>query len=275
MVNKAIAYQSVTGSEAWVKKAAFIGTSDTTWYPVAESTHNYVIDSYTAPLGYTGIFPANPQPGGDKLYAITYSALPTHVITSIDDGRSMVVYSGHGNTTSWAGPAITQANVRSLLADDIYPYVAGHACLTGKWDVEESFAETWVIQPDQGALVYFGASNNTYWNEDDVLERSIFDNLYGESQPSVGAMTQYGLMEVNSKYPDRGLYYRIIYHVFGDPSVKLVLGARDFSLAVDPEEIQVCSAGQTTAVVNLTSLNSLASRACLTRPKSGQPAAAC
>jgi len=258
MVNKALAYQSASGSEVWVKQAAFIGTSDATYYPLAEGTHNYVIDTYTAPLGYTGSFPANPQPGGDKLYAITYAASTTHVITSINDGRSLVVYSGHGNTTSWAGPTITQPNVRSLLANDIFPYVAGHACLTGKWDVEESFAETWVIQPDQGALVYFGASNNTYWNEDDLLERAIFDNLYGEDQPSIGAMTQYGLLAVNTKYPDRGLYYRQIYHIFGDPSVKLVLGARDFSLAVDPEEIQICSSGETHAVVNLTSINSFA-----------------
>ena len=255
MVNKALAYESLDGTEVWIKKAAFLATSDTCCEDIAEGTHNYVISTYTSPLGYTGSFPANPQAGGDKLYAITYSATTANVLSALNDGRSMVVYSGHGNDTSWSGPALSQGNVSSLTSTDVYAYAAGHACMTGRWNTTESFAETWVIQPNKGALVYFGASDYTYWDEDDVLERKIFNSLFSGSKPSVATMTQFGLNAVASQF-SMGLYYREEYHIFGDPSVKLILEPRnsDFTLSADPTAVNICSAGQTTSTLNLGSL---------------------
>lgn len=254
MVNKAIAYEAANGSEVWVKKAAFLGTSDTGYYTLAEGTHNYVISSYTAPAGYMGIFPANPQAGGDKLYAITYGATTPNVMASLNDGRSMIIYSGHGSETYWAGPSITQADVRSLTSSGVLPYVAGHACVTGTWNTIESFAETWVIQENKGALVYLGSSDNTYWDEDDVLERKMFDLLFGGSKPSISAMLAFGHTGVQTlSGSDWALYYREEYHIFGDPSVKLMLGPRnpDFTLAADPSVLGICSAGQAASTLNV------------------------
>ncbi len=81
MVDKYLAYANLTGQEPWVKKASFPATCDL--YTVAEGTHNYVIDTYTAPKGYIGHFPNDPQPGGDKLYCITYGATRTDLIERV------------------------------------------------------------------------------------------------------------------------------------------------------------------------------------------------
>lgn len=255
MVNKALAYEGLTGAEVWLKRASFLATSDTCCEDIAEGTHNYVISSYTTARGFTGIFPVNPQPGGDKLYAITYGATNTNVMNSLNQGRSLVVYSGHGDDYSWAGPSVSQTNVRNLTSTGVYAFAAGHACMTGRWNTTESFAETWVIQPDKGALVYLGASDYTYWSEDDVLERNIFDSLFSGTNPSVATMTQYGLNAVAAQF-SRGLYYREEYHIFGDPSVKLVFEPRlsDFTLSADPTTLNICSSGQAASTINLDSL---------------------
>lgn len=260
MVAKLQIYAARSGQEAWVKKAAFLATSDTGWYQVAEATHNYVIDSYTLPKGYSGIFPTNPMPGGDKLYAITYSANTTNVTNSINDDRVMVVYSGHGSQTSWAGPSFTQTNVRNLTGVAV-PYVASHACVTGDFTVDESFADTWVIEPVNGALTIAAASNNSYWDEDDILERETFDLLYqdptGAAVPSVAEMKHGGLMAVDASGTDLDQYYWEEYHIFGDPSLEILLGPRlpDFSLSLQPDAIAVCSTDTSEVTVTVGSVN--------------------
>ena len=262
MVNNAVYYENdVTGAEDWVKKAAFLASSDSSWYWMAEGSHNYVINTYTLGLGYTGNFPVNPNPGGDKLYAITYGAGTTNVLNSINDDRVMVIYSGHGSSTSWAGPSLNQSQVRSLTGV-ISPYVAGHACVTSDFTTNESFGDTWVIQDGKGGLTYLGASNNSYWDEDDVLERSIFDTLYaaGPSTPSVSQMKWQGLMAVQTEYPSSGNYYWEEYHIFGDPSLVIVLGPRtpDFTLAAAPDSFSVCNQAEISSTITVGSINDFA-----------------
>ncbi len=258
MVNNALWYDATSGAEAWVKKAAFLATDDGSNYPTAEGTHNYVISTYTQPKGYTGIFPAALQPGGDKLYAITYSADTTDVLRSINDDRVMVIYSGHGSQTSWAGPSVSQTNVRGLTGV-LSTYVAGHACVTADFNTPEAFSDTWVIQPGKGALVYVGASDNSYWDEDDVLERKMFDMLYADplNVPSINAMLYDGLAAVQRAIPGSALYYWEEYNLFGDPSAVIVLGPKspDFTLAVDPDQANICDIGSTETTIQVGSIN--------------------
>ncbi|HOD06313.1 MAG TPA: C25 family cysteine peptidase, partial [Anaerolineaceae bacterium] len=251
MVNNNQHYEDdVTGAEAWVKKAAFLATDDGSFYDVAEGTQNYVINTYTLPKGYSGIFPNNPQAGGDKLYAITHNAESADVVASLNDDRVMVIYTGHGSPTSWAGPSFSQAQVRALTGV-ISPYVVGHACVTSDFTTNESFGDTWVIQNGKGALTYVGTSNNSYWDEDDVMERVIFDTLYADplDVPSVGEIKWAGLMAVQTAYPPSANYYWEEYHLFGDPSLVIVMGPRtpDFTLAADPTSFAMCSTDTVTA----------------------------
>ena len=260
VVSKLQAYESYSGAEPWVKKAAFIATSDNGFYQVAEGTHNYVINTYTASKGYTGIFPTNPMPGGDKLYAITYGATGANVITSINNNRAMVIYSGHGSQTGWAGPALNQGDVRNLTGVAV-PYVASHACMTADFLVNESFADTWIIEPVNGALTIAAASNYSYWTEDDILERVIFDTLYhdpaGIEVPTISQMKHAGLVAVDASNTSLDRYYWEEYHIFGDPTLKVVLGPRtpDFTLGLNPSAIDICSTASQSIEVNIGSLN--------------------
>jgi hypothetical protein len=195
---------------------------------MAEASHNYVIDSYTLLRGYTGIFPNNSQPGGDKIYAITYGGTGAHAVASMNDNRSFIVYSGHGASTFWDAPRVNQTDIRNMTGAAI-SYVASHACVIADFNTAESFGDTWVIEPVNGGLTFFGASDNSYWYEDDTLERTVFDTLFADPElidvPSVGSMTHAGLLEVDSQY-SRGDYYWEEYHIFGDPSLVIIMGPK-------------------------------------------------
>ena len=260
MIDKYEAYAAASGDEAWVKKIEYLASNDSSFYQVAERTHNYVISNYTLPLGYTGIFPNNPEPGGDKVYAITYGGDGADAVASMNDNRAMVVYSGHGATTFWDAPRVTQSDIR-IMTGVAVPYVASHACITADFNTVEAFSDTWVIEPVNGALTFFGSSDSTYWYEDEDLEKAIFDHLYSDPNldiiPSVAAITQYGLLAVDNSESSLDNYYRETYHIFGDPSLEILMKPNypDFRINVDPTAIKTCNNGSNVAAVNLTSVN--------------------
>ena len=264
MISKLLAYNAVAGDEAWVKKIEYLASNDGGYYQVAERTHNYVIEHYTLPLGYTGIFPNNPQPGGDKVYAITYSGTGANAVASMNDNRVMLIYSGHGATTFWDAPRVTQSDIRNMTGVAI-PYVASHACITADFNTGESFSDTWVIEPTNGALTFFGSSDSTYWTEDEVIEKAIFDHLYADTTldtvPTVAEMTQYGLQAVDNTSTSLDNYYRETYHIFGDPSLEIVMKPKypDFRINADPTTIKTCNNGTNQAALDLTSVNGYSS----------------
>ena len=210
-------------SKNWLSNVSFLATDDQ--WQLAEGTHNYVIDSYTAKLGYTGSFPKETEAGGDKLYAITYSAHTDDVMTNISKGRAIINYSGHGANTYWDAPRVTQGDVRSLTsATSSLPFVISNACITGDYRVDESFAETWQ-RHEWGAVMYYGSMDSTYWDEDDILERRMFDGIFIDKKSNFGDITNNAMSGVWKQYggANRSVYYWETYHMFGDPSINLRL----------------------------------------------------
>lgn len=207
-------------AEGWLDQVSFIATDDR--YEVAEGTHNHVIETYTAPRKYMGVFPEPQQLGGDKLYAITYNVSAGKVIEVMNQGRTIIDYSGHGSNTSWAGPEISQDDVRSLTNAAALPFVIGNACITGDYRVGESFGETWQRHP-AGAITYWGSMDSSYWDEDDILERAMFDAIYRDDKLAFGDVTSYALGQVWAHYAGkaRSAYYWETYVTFGDPSLDL------------------------------------------------------
>lgn len=211
VASRAVRYERAdVSATAWLKKASFIATCDTGFYQVAEGTHNYVISQYMNPRAYAS----------DKLYCITYGAGTADVRNAVNAGRVLVTYSGHGSETSWAGPTFTTSNVDSLTNGDMTPFVTSHACLTGSIQISECFGEKWLRK---AAVGFWGASNSTYWDEDDYLERGMYKALYDQHLYALGQMARYGLEYVYAVYGGGGLskYYFEVYHLLGDPTLEL------------------------------------------------------
>jgi hypothetical protein len=191
------------------KKNVFMASTDN--WAISEGTHNFVIDSFFAPAGYINL----------KLYTHTYNATTAQLIAALNANQSFAIYSGHGSITSWAdGPPLNQSQVNSL-TNTVYPYVYSFACLTGKFESSECFGETW-IRTANAASVFWGSSVNSYWDEDDILEkrlfRAMFTNNLIKTAPMYAQAKIYLVNHYGSITPTMQRYIEM-YNCLGDPSM--------------------------------------------------------
>ena len=138
----------------------------------------------------------------------------------MNEGRGFINYAGHGSTQSWAGPEVTADDVRSLDNPDALPVVIANACVTGHFTAN-SFAEVWLKHP-HGAVMYWGSMDSTYWDEDDVLQRALYDVIFKNGEHNVSDFTDAALEAVWRYYGGEGKshYYWETYVTFGDPSME-------------------------------------------------------
>ncbi|HYW69125.1 MAG TPA: C25 family cysteine peptidase, partial [bacterium] len=211
MVDKTVKYIrfALSSGTDWTKKCTFMASSDN--YTVSEGTHNYVISNWVQPAGYTDI---------NKRYSVTYNATTAQCIADINGGLSMLTYSGHGSTNGWAdGPPMTASQVQALTNVEMLPMVQSYACITGQFN-NACFGETWTNAANGGVL-FLGASNNSYWTEDDIMEKGVYDAWFGEDITWARGMFNEGLWDVYQAYSGGGStqYYYEMYTVFGDPAL--------------------------------------------------------
>jgi hypothetical protein len=199
------------GSGAWLQSTGWIASSDN--YAVSEGTHNYCISTYTDPLAYTA----------DKLYPQTYGASAADVVAAVNQGESMLTFSGHGSQTSWGDMSFGQSSFNQLTNDGMFPGVLSHACLTGDYATGTCWGETWTRSVGRGGLWFFGSVPSTYWDQDDILERGEYDYFLGQSIPWAKCFLGSGLLSVYSYYSGGGMtqYYFEGYTLFGDPSAEM------------------------------------------------------
>ncbi|RKY98867.1 MAG: hypothetical protein DRQ13_03095 [Ignavibacteriae bacterium] len=206
------------------KKNIFMASTDN--YQISEGTHNYVIDNYFDPAGYTYL----------KLYTYTYNATTQQLIDALNDNQLFAIYSGHGGEYSWAdGPPLSQAQVMAL-TNTWFPYVYSFACVTGSYHVSECFGETW-LRTENGASTFYGSSVNSYWDEDDILERKIFYSMFEDDLTRVTPMFDQGKMYLVNHYggiTGTTLRYLEMYNLMGDPSMAVTMQIPPDTTPPDP-----------------------------------------
>ena len=183
------------------------GGSDNNENNIAEGTHNWVIAN-ALPEGYAN----------ELFYRSNGTAEEFNA--HVNAGTDGVIYSGHGAEYSWYRWGYGISNLAGLTNSLDAPIVFGHCCLTGSFNLGACFAEAWIETTARG-IVYIGASNETYWIEDDVLERQEFQAMKDIPGCRIGDAVQFGLEQVNAQCPSHAEYYFTIYQCFGDPTVSL------------------------------------------------------
>jgi len=192
------------------KKNIFMASTDN--YTITEGTHNYVINTYFQPAGWDNL----------KLYTVTYNATTQQLIDALNANQRFAIYSGHGAETYWAdGPVLNQAQVRALTNTVIYPFVYSFACITGSYHIAECFGETW-IRTTNGGSTFYGSSVNSYWDEDDILERRLIRAMFEDDLTRVTPMFDKAKFDLAAYYggvTPTVLRYMEMYNLMGDPSM--------------------------------------------------------
>jgi len=210
-INKTIYMENYIGT--FEKKNVYMASEDN--YSITEGTHNFVIDNYFQPSGYSAL----------KLYTHTYNATTQQLVNALNANQVFAIYSGHGAETYWAdGPVLNQSQVNAL-TNTVFPFVYSFSCITGSYHIAESFGETW-LRAATGGVTFYGSSVNSYWDEDDILERRIFKSMYDEGISKVTPMFDRGKYLMVQHFGgsvtsgSMMLRYLEMYNLMGDPSIE-------------------------------------------------------
>lgn len=222
MLAKQMRYeQGAFSSRQWLRGITYVASDDPNFYQVIEGTDNYVIDTYTKPMGYLGSFPSIVEAGGDKLYAIAHKATGWDALARIQQGRGIINYGGHGNIEIWGSPTVTIPDVLSLKDNGAIPWVIANACYTGNF-TGDSIGEVWHQHP-HGAVMYLGSMDSSLWDEDDIYQRRMYDGIFKNGYREFSDITAFAASELWKHYGGAGnsKYYWETYVTLGDPSMKL------------------------------------------------------
>ncbi len=228
VVDKLMTYEKATfSSTAWIKDSGFIGTKDSGHITLIEETHDWCIDNYFTPNGYRATPWSHGHASCDRHYNTT-NATTADISSAVNAGRTIFNYSGHGGNYSWEGPtsngAYEQSDVRANTNDGMYPFVISNACITGKLDRQECFGETWQKAPNKGAIAFLGASNNSYWDEDDLYQRQLHDHIFPmDTTPAISLINNRAKLDLYNHYGDVGnvRYYYDMYNMLSEPTLSL------------------------------------------------------
>ncbi|MCK5521356.1 MAG: hypothetical protein KAI81_09605, partial [Candidatus Marinimicrobia bacterium] len=238
MINKTISYESLSSDNAsYLTDAMLVAgySSDNAHITYGLPTINYAQDNYL-----------NSSHNYDKIWRLIGNyATSTELIAAINSGLSFINYTGHGSSTTWNNPPLNTSQISSLLNNSHYPLVISNACLTGNFQENNSFGESWLRSINGGAIGFIGATNETYWDEDlywacgsfnhagDGLTPSFEESGFGAYDipfTSTDPITQASLITYGNLAVEESIvagesvylpsnYYWEVYTLLGDPSL--------------------------------------------------------
>lgn len=243
-IEKTLMYEQYTMTDpSYLGAAVLIAGTDSYWSTThAQGAINYAADyinTSSQTHQYTSVHKHN----------YNCSSQASTIRQEVSNGSGWTNYTAHGSEDGWYDPGFNNSHVSSLNNNGKYGVMIGNCCLTGKFNYSsDCFGEVLLRTPNKGAVVYVGASEVSYWNEDyywavgnrsnctanptyNASNLGTYDRMFhthneahSNWNTTMGGLVQGGNMAVQSSSSDLKLYYWEIYHIFGDPSLKPYLG---------------------------------------------------
>ena len=148
---------------------------------------------------------------------------------ALNDGRSIVNYTGHGSNGSWGnGCPMNNTDVNSLVNMGMYPFIWSVACVNGEFEQGTCFAETWLRATHSdgtptGAIATLMSTVNQAWSppmEGQDEMNAIFVESYSDNiKRTFGGLSFNGMNQMNDSYGSQGYNETYYWTIFGDPSV--------------------------------------------------------
>lgn len=228
-VDRTIAYeQNPDISSDWFSKGVGIGSSEGTGDD-NEYDWQHIRNIRTKLLAYTFTTIAELYDGAQGGEDLPGNPNSTSVATELNDGRSIVNYTGHGSSNSWVTTGFSNSGVNQLVNNNRWPFIFSVACVNGEFMYSTCFAEAWLRASNAngptGAVATLMSTINQSWDPpmegqdamNDILVESFEDNI----KRTFGGVTINGCMQMNDAYGTDGYEMTDTWLIFGDPSVML------------------------------------------------------
>jgi hypothetical protein len=250
VVDKTLKVESGNFSDPeYVKRGTFLANGSSDVAGLAEATHNWVIDTYLTPNGYTGT----------KIYG-SLGGDTADVAHAVNDGTLWTVYMGHSADTGWWDPQFYQSDVNALFNNGLYGLAMGWSCHSAQYELGECFGETWLRAANKGAAAYISASQFIYWGSAEqwkpslACEKAFFTSIFVDDKWEIGPawlngmyrfLKDYGAWDGDPSHlppqnPDKCRDFMEEFVILGDPALELPR-PYGFTLAANPPSTEVCS----------------------------------
>ena len=160
----------------------------------------------------------------DQIYDPT--GTDAQVSAALNAGRGIVNYCGHGSAYAWSSTGFNTGDVSALVNDNTLPFIFSVACVNGQFDGITCFAETWLRATHNGeptgAVATYMSSINQSWNPPMCAQDAFVDLLVAQAYDSFGALCFAGSCQMMDEYGAGGEQMFDTWHVFGDPSLRVV-----------------------------------------------------
>ncbi|NOZ07375.1 MAG: T9SS type A sorting domain-containing protein [FCB group bacterium] len=198
----------------------------------------------------------------DQLLGYTYSSIDqiydtnggtdTDVTNSLNEGRSIINYTGHGSSTSWGTTGFNVTDVNNLQNDNLLPFIWSVACVNGEFQSGTCFAEAWLRATHNGeptgAIATLMSTVNQSWappmqGQDEF--NAILTEQYGDAniKRCFGGISANGCMSMNDEYGSSGESESDYWTLFGDPSIVLRTATPD-PLTVTHDAVMVVGSSE-------------------------------
>jgi len=166
------------------------------------------------------------------------SANSTMVTNAVEEGATLINYTGHGSATSWGTSGFNNSHVAALTNGEKLPVVISVACNNGDFHTGECFAEKWTKKEDGGAIIFVGASISQPWAPPMRGQDYFMDVMTGgydyAQYPGQNGISTFELRNTVGSIIFNGLTLMIVesssgsdletaktWNTFGDPSLQI------------------------------------------------------
>ncbi|HIB14957.1 MAG TPA: hypothetical protein EYO19_05800, partial [Candidatus Marinimicrobia bacterium] len=146
-------------------------------------------------------------------------------INAINNGVSLINYTGHGSISSWGnGAPLSTSNVNSLTNDNLLPFVITVGCNVGEFNsTNECFAEAWLRATNNGeptgAIAHYGSTISQSWEPpmhgQYGMNLILTESYENQITRSIGGITTNGCMYMNDAQGSSGVNETNYWTLFG------------------------------------------------------------
>ncbi len=174
-VNKAINYEKIPDNEGtWYKAAMNIASAEGSGSGddgEQDKVHSQIIyDNKLDPFTY------------DEQYQVYAPGATSGMVgTGVNNGVSIINYTGHGSENSFVTSGFNNNNVSTLTNANKLPFIISVACVNGKFHMNggDCFAEAWLKKENGGAVMTLMSTINQPWQPPMRGQDYINDILVG------------------------------------------------------------------------------------------------
>lgn len=159
----------------------------------------------------------------------------------INNGTLYVFYRGHGDTGCWYNPFFQNSDISQLQNGRKLPVIFSIACLNGKYNTSDCFAENALKKQEGGCVGIIAPTEISFSGNNDALALGMFDAIWPNLQLTypfihyssytnvpnpiyeLGPILDQGLFRMGETYGMWGLQTETcqLFHCFGDPSMRI------------------------------------------------------